>query len=88
MDLALTERLRGCRQIERLTRSVRRVAGRHGPVARATLVCNRSLMPDFGAPLASAPTFSLFIDGWILYAIVRIRKGRNFYLVSLWGLTR
>ena len=32
------------RQIERLTRSVRRVAGRHGPVARATLVCNRSLM--------------------------------------------
>ena len=35
------------RQTERLTRSVRRVAGRYGPVARATLVCNRSLMPDF-----------------------------------------
>ena len=32
------------RQIERLTRSVRRVAGRHGPVARATRVCNRALM--------------------------------------------
>ena len=30
-------------QTERLTRSVRRVAGRYGPVARATLVCNRSL---------------------------------------------
>ena len=27
---------------ERLTRSVRRVAGRYGPVARATLVCKRS----------------------------------------------
>ena len=35
---------------ERLTRSVRRVAGRYGPVARATLVCNRLIMPDFRAP--------------------------------------
>jgi hypothetical protein len=31
-------------QKERLTRSVRRVAGRYGPVARATLVCKRSFM--------------------------------------------
>ena len=38
-------------QKERLTRSVRRVAGRYGPVARATLVCNRAIMPDFRAPL-------------------------------------
>jgi len=36
-------------QTERLTRSVRRVAGRYGPVARGTLVCNRSIM------LSSAP---------------------------------
>jgi len=34
---------------ERLTRSVRRGAGRYGPVARAPLVCNRSIMPDFSA---------------------------------------
>jgi hypothetical protein len=40
------------RQTERLTRSVRRVAGRYGPVARATLVCNRSLMPDFSPDIA------------------------------------
>jgi hypothetical protein len=39
-------------QIDRLTRSVRRVAGRYGPVARATLVCNRSLTNAFRAPLA------------------------------------
>jgi len=31
-------------QKERLTRSVRRVAGRYGPVARAPLVCKRSFM--------------------------------------------
>ena len=31
-------------QKERLTRSVRQVAGRYGPVARATLVCKRSFM--------------------------------------------
>jgi len=30
---------------ERLTRSVRRVAGRYGPVARATPVCIRLIMP-------------------------------------------
>jgi len=38
-------------QKERLTRSVRRVAGRYGPVARTVRVCNRSAMPDFSAPL-------------------------------------
>ena len=32
-------------QTERLTRSVRRVAGRYGPVARATHACKRALMP-------------------------------------------
>ena len=32
---------------ERLTRSVRRVAGRYGPVARATLVCKRSWWERF-----------------------------------------
>ena len=31
-------------QKERLTRSVRRVAGRYGPLARATLVSKRSIM--------------------------------------------
>ena len=41
-------------QKKRLTRSVRRVAGRYGPVARATFVCNRSLMPDYRAPLGRA----------------------------------
>ena len=40
------------RQTERLTRTVRRVAGQYGPVARATLVCNRSLMPDFSPDIA------------------------------------
>ena len=43
------------RQTERLTRSVRRVAGRYGPVARATRVCNRAIMPDFRAPLGGQP---------------------------------
>jgi len=38
-------------QTERLTRSVRRVAGRYGPVARTTPVCNRLKMPDFRSPL-------------------------------------
>ena len=49
-------------QIERLTRSVRRGAGRYGPVARATLVCNRSLMPDFRAPLSpSGPVLTVTV---------------------------
>jgi len=43
-------------QTERLTRSVRRVAGRHGPVARATLVCNRLIMPLSSAPASNAST--------------------------------
>jgi hypothetical protein len=34
-------------QKERLTRSVRRVAGRYGPVARATLVCKHSFIVLF-----------------------------------------
>ena len=37
-------------QTERLTRSVRRVAGRYGPVARATHDCKHAIMPDLLPP--------------------------------------
>jgi len=49
---------------ERLTRSVRRVAGRYGPVARATLVCNRSLKPDFRAPLPGLRPAKMTSSPW------------------------
>jgi len=50
-------------QTERLTRSVRRVAGRYGPVARATLVCNRSIMPALERPCPSVFALKISLRG-------------------------
>ena len=65
-------------EIERLTRSVRRVAGRYGPVARATLVCKRSFMVIIDNSVISA-SFGGFwrFSGWSSARTADPARGRK-----------